>query len=372
MKNSENPLRIVHTESSCGWGGQEIRILEESRAMQARGHRITIVCPQSSKLFERAADWGIEVVALPIEKKRLGALLALRRWLKSQNDIDILNTHSSTDSWLAALALRMGCKRIPIIRTRHISAAVKVTASNRWLYGCAAQFVVTTGEKLRRELIENLHLTEQNTQSIPTGIDTTRFTPGDKIQARRTLNLDQSAQWIGIVATLRSWKGHVYLLEAFAALKAPNARLLIVGEGPQMHNLRNKVQELAIAERVHFAGNQKEVTPWLQAMDVFALPSYANEGVSQAVMQAMACALPVVTTDVGSMTDVIIPNETGLLVPIRDSAALGQALSELLNNPDLAQKIGQAAHRFAQEHCGIDHMVERMEAIFNRYARGTR
>ncbi|MFA9440007.1 glycosyltransferase family 4 protein [Uliginosibacterium sp. sgz301328] len=357
-------LHIVHTESSCGWGGQEIRILEEARGMQARGHRVSIVCPGESKLYQRADAWGVRAIALPIRKKRLPCLMALRHWLAAQGDIDVINSHSSTDSWLAAIATYTMRGRTPIVRTRHISAPVTSSAPNRWLYARAAKFVVTTGERLRSELINNLGVRPDASASIATGIDTTRFVPSDAVDARRALGLEENARWIGIVATLRSWKGHRFLLDAVKMLNDPDVRLAIVGDGPQRRALEDRVRELGLTERVHFAGNQIDVVPWLQAMDIFALPSYANEGVSQAVMQAMAVGLPIVTTAVGSMTDVVHDRETGLIVPPQDAIRLSEALRRLLNDPALAGRLGQQAHLYAVEHCGIDHMLDRMEAVF--------
>jgi glycosyltransferase involved in cell wall biosynthesis len=364
------PLHIVHTEASCGWGGQEIRILEESRGLMARGHRVTILAPAGSNIFKRASEWGVPAMALPLVKKRVGPLLALRGWLKANaHDIDLINTHSSTDSWLAAIATRLVSPRLPIVRTRHISAPVRVSTANSWLYARAARHVVTTGEQLRRELIDNLGVAEEAATSIPTGIDTTRFRPRDKAMARAQLDLDTNAFWVGIVATLRSWKGHTYLLEALEQIPDPRVKLLIVGNGPQREALEVKVRKLGLSERVRFAGEQKDVVPWLQALDVFALPSYANEGVSQAVMQAMLVGLPIVTTAVGSMRDIIDNRQTGLIVASKDSVQLADAIQSLHGDPAAAQMLGERARIFALEHCSLERMLDRMEAIFLGAAR---
>lgn len=367
---SRRSLHIVHTEASCGWGGQEIRILEESRGMLARGHRITLLCPPEATIFKRAAHWGVEVIGLPIRKKRLADLQAMRRWLRQhRGDVDVINTHSSTDSWLAAMAnLTSGGTPVPLVRTRHISAPVANSLANRWLYGKAVVEVVTTGETLRRELIKGLHLSAEHVESIFTGIDTARFEPGDKASARQRVGLEEGLTWVGIVATIRTWKGHQYLLEAIAALGDPHVRLAIVGDGPHRATLEKRVTELGLQHTVRFVGNQQDVVPWLQALDVFVLPSYANEGVSQAVMQAMSAGLPVITTAVGSMTDVIKADQTGILVPPRDPSAIAGALRRLIDTPADAMRLGQQARAFALEHCGIESMVTRMETVFLRAA----
>lgn len=365
---SHRSLNIVHTESSCGWGGQEIRILEESRGLIERGHNVTIVCPAEATIFTRARDWGVKTVAVDLREKRWPNFKALRAWLlENRIEIDVLNTHSSTDSWLVALAnLSFGKSKIPVVRTRHISAPVANSFANRWLYGKAAQHIVTTGESLRHELIDGLGLSPDRVQSIFTGINTKRYVPGDKSAAREKLGLEKNCTWIGIVATLRSWKGHKYLLDSIKELNDPNIRLAIVGDGPQREKLQQRVIEHGMVKQVFFAGNQRDVVPWLQAFDVFVLPSYANEGVSQAVMQAMAVGLPVITTPIGSSGDIIKPGMTGYMVTPKSSKAITQVIRKLVDDPREAARVGEQARTFAVDNCGLERMLTRMEAVFQR------
>jgi glycosyltransferase involved in cell wall biosynthesis len=361
-------MHIVHTEASLGWGGQEVRILTESEGMVGRGHRVTLLCPPQARICEAARGRGLAVTPLPIGRKRLGGLVALYGWL-SRNPADVLNTHSSTDAWLAALACGLLRDPPPIVRTRHISAPVPDNAATRWLYGRATSHIVTTGETLRQRLIAVNRLPAGQITSVPTGVDTSRFRPGDRIAARIALSLPPQAPIVGIVATLRSWKGHRYLLEAFAGLARTDAILLIVGDGPQREALERRAAELGIAGRVRFVGNQEDVRRWLAAMDVFALPSYANEGVPQALIQAMLCGLPVVTTPVGSITEIVDHQRTGLIVPPEQVKPLCAKLAEILDDPAQRSALGAAARSFAETHCGMDAMLDRMEAIFRSVAR---
>lgn len=358
-------LHIVHTEASTGWGGQEIRILTEAEGMQSRGHRVTLLCPDHATIHPEAKRRGLEVVALPIGRKKPGGVFALRRWLK-RHPVDVINTHSSTDSWLAGLACRLLHDPPAIIRTRHISTAVRASRANRWLYLRSAARVVTTGEKLRVDLLQWLGADAGHIVSIPTGIDLQRFSPGDRTEARRTLALPESDALVGIVATLRSWKGHDDLLEAFAMMKRPGSRLVIVGDGPCNEPIRRRMRALGIDEQVVMAGNQDNVTPWIRAFDVFVLPSFANEGVPQALMQAMACGIPVVSTTVGSIPEIVTPERTGLLVPPKDPQALAAALTRVLDDDALRGRLAEAGYAYAQQHFGIDIMLDRMETLFRQ------
>src|SRR5262249_43254968 len=197
-----------------------------------------------------------------------------------------------------------------LVRTRHVSAPIPGHVLNRWLYCRATAHVVTTGERLREQVMHETGLDAARVSSVPTGIDLGRYVPGDRAAARARLGLPAEAFIVGIVATLRSWKGHRYLVEAAAGI--PDATLVVVGDGPGAENLRAQVKSLGIESRVRMPGNQDDVVPWLQALDVFALPSYANEGVPQAIMQAMACGLPVVSTRVGSIDELVRDVDTGL------------------------------------------------------------
>ncbi len=360
-------LRLIHTESSCGWGGQELRVLAEAAGMVGRGHDVLIVAPAEAPIVREAPGRGLSTVALPIARKRLSGVLAMRRLLR-ERPADIVITHSSTDSWLVALAC-IGLAHAPrIVRIRHVSAPIADNAPNRWLYGRAAAHVVTTGEALRLQVIREAHLAPERVTSVPTGIDLGRFSPGDRVQARAALSLPVEAFIVGIVATLRSWKGHRYLVDAVAALKdereGNDMRLVIVGDGPGRDNLREQVRALGIEDRVVMPGNQSDVVPWLQTFDLFALPSYANEGVPQALMQAMACGLPVVTTPVGAIGEIVSDGNTGIMVTPRDAEALGAALARLRDDPPLRERLGAAGMAQAHQRFSEARMLDDMERIF--------
>ncbi len=204
----------------------------------------------------------------------------------------------------------------------------------------------------------------QRITSVPTGIDSARYCPGERAEARTTLGLAAHRPMVGIVATLRSWKGHRFLLEAFAALDLPDKLLLIVGDGPQRAALEKQARTLGLADQVLLAGNQADVLPWLRALDVFALPSYANEGVPQALLQAMLCALACVTTPVGSIAEAALDEATALMVAPQDADSLHGALARLLADPALRQRLGSAARTHCVQEFGLETMLERMEVVF--------
>jgi glycosyltransferase involved in cell wall biosynthesis len=247
-----------------------------------------------------------------------------------------------------------------MVRTRHISAPVPRNPLSTWLYKKATSFIVTAGEALKTELVERNGFPAERIESVPTGIDTARFKPGDKAAARKALGLPPEKILVGIVATLRSWKGHRFLLEALPE----QAGLVIVGDGPQRPMLEAQVTKLKIRYKVLFAGNQQDVVPWLQSFDVFALPSYANEGVPQALIQAMLAGLPCVTTNIGSMAELAIDRKTALVVHPQNVDALAVALRALLADPLLREKLGANARQHCVQRFSYERMLDRMEVIY--------
>ncbi len=342
-------MRILHTESSLGWGGQEIRILTEAQTFRAHGHEVLVAANAGSEIAANAPRYGIPVTLLPLARRNVKSVVVVRRFLR-QWAPDVVNTHSSLDAWIVALArLRLvPCPRI--VRTRHLSAAVPRNLASRWVYTRGADFVMTTGEAIVEDLARDGFVSRDRLAAVPTGIDADVFKPGDKAAARAALGLPQDKFLFGIVATLRSWKGHSILLDALKQLGDPSAHLVIVGDGPQQENIDKQITTLGIAGHVTLAGRQSGVAQYLQALDVFVLPSYANEGVPQALLQAIASGLPVVTCPVGGIPEVARGLETVRLVASKDVAALAGAMrAVMINRPSQAQ-LDAARQRIAAEH----------------------
>ncbi len=357
-------MKILHTESSLGYGGQEMRIVKEAQGMQALGHEVSILCPAEAQIGDLAKEHGLSVHILPIGRKKVSAIFTLLRWLKS-NTQDVINTHSSTDSWLVALATRLMKKRPAIVRTRHISAPISDTFSSRWLYTKSCDHIVTTGENLRQTLISTNHFPASHITSVRTGIDLDYFQARDKEASREELGINKDAFIIGIVATLRSWKGHRYLIKAFKQFSNQSSLLLIVGDGPQWDALHELVNTLELQDRVIFTGRQNNIAEWLNTMDLFCLPSYANEGVPQALMQSQACGIPAVTTLIGSIDEAVVADETAVIVEAQNSKAILNALESLHHDQQRLASMAEKAQKNAKIHFSSKQMIEKMLNIFS-------
>jgi glycosyltransferase involved in cell wall biosynthesis len=366
LKLPHRTYSILHTESSLGWGGQEHRILAEALAMRQRGHRLALACDPAGELFVKAGQQGFQVTPVAFGGRRnLRAFLTVRRLLQT-GAVDVLNSHSSLDSWVAALAWRSLGARPLLVRTRHLSTRVKNDFPTRWLYRTPGA-IITTGQVTKELLMARLGVPESHIFSIPTGVNLKEFFPRKTDEeGRARLEIPSGAFVFGCVAVLRSWKGHLYLLEAFKQLlrEGREIYLLIVGEGPYREVIAGKIADLALAKWVRLVGYRDRVADWFALMDAVVLASYANEGVPQSLLQALALALPVVGTTVGGIPEVIVPEETGLLVPPKDAAALCRAMGVLMADPAQARELGRRGRALVVERFSLDQMAAEVEAVY--------
>lgn len=361
-------LSVLHTESSLGWGGQEIRILTESNwfNLNSSGIRCSILSADGSQFLTRAITNSVEIDSGPIGRKSFKGLWFTFNYLTSQKP-DVIVTHSSTDSWLVTLAVCAMFKKPTIIRMRHVSAPISGGLLTKWMYR-KAKFVVTTSEAIKMHVQEALQISENRVFNIPTGVDvTSKFFPvgsNAKVEARAQLGVSLNAPTLGMLSTLRSWKGHEYVLDALESF--PSATLIIGGDGPQEENLKRIVLEKKLGDRVFFLGYMENPLPLLKASDIFLQPSYANEGLSQSLMQAMAMGLAVIASDIGGLNEMVVSGKNGILVPPKDSAALVAVLNGLIEDAELRDSLGLAARSWAARSCSIDNMGQQMRAILER------
>jgi glycosyltransferase involved in cell wall biosynthesis len=174
-----------------------------------------------------------------------------------------------------------------------------------------------------------------------------------------------SKQVICIVSNLRPPKSVEVLLEAFAVVlqSFPETELWIVGDGPMRNKLEKLVQDLHLTKRIVFWGTRSDVPALLKQVTI-GVNSSRNEGLPNAIIEYMAAKLPVVATSVGGTPELVTHNETGLLVPPDDSQALADCLAFLLQNPEVATRMGKAGRRRVEEHFTVERMVAETEAVY--------
>jgi glycosyltransferase involved in cell wall biosynthesis len=326
-----------------------MRIFLDAQVLTKMGHRVAILTVPGGGLGAKARDAGLRVVETPMgHALSPAAILRFIRFFKRER-FEVVNTHSSVDSWLGSLAAK--AVGVPVlVRTRHLSVPLNTHALN-FVYKMPDGFV-TTAETIRRRMIEVNGMPPERVVSIPTGVDLSQFDPAtDPEPVRREFGLLPENRVIGMVAVLRSWKRHEIFLEASARLAAdrPELRFLIVGDGPRRPEVTAKIRELGLENRAIMTGHRSDVPAVMAACDILALTSKSSEGVPQSVLQAQAMGKPVVGTQAGGIPEVIEHGVTGLLCPVNDPEALAAAMARLLDEPGLAEAIGRNARRRVEE-----------------------
>jgi glycosyltransferase involved in cell wall biosynthesis len=366
-------LTILHTESSLGWGGQEFRILLEAAALRKRGHRLLIAAAPDGHILKRAQEQGFETFTVPFKGAfHLPSIIRLRGLLTAQR-VDVLNTHSSIDSWCGGIAACFA-PRVRVVRTRHLSIPVKRNLPTRWVYTRAAHAIITTGEALREQMIRDNGFDGSRIVSIPTGADLERFDPalhhGGKL--RTELGIADDEQVVGTIAMLRRMKGHHVLFDALAAAVAelPRLRLVLVGDvtndSPVKAELKAQAERLGIAGRVVWAGYREDIPAVLAGLDCVVLPSTKDEGVPQSLTQALAMGRPAIATAVGAIGEIIQDGRTGLLVPPNDAPALARALVSVFADPQAAQRRAAAGQALVRSRYSVAAMADQVETLFDR------
>ncbi len=350
-----------------GYGGQEIRILKESCGMQGRGHRVIIIAQDDSEIIERAKKAGLETEVVSYRKKDyVGTLKRFRALIKSYSP-DIINTHSSRDSWLATVAARTVTVSPVIVRTRHISTPVSTSFTSGLIYRRLPRKIITTADAIKEQLISRNRVGRGKLITIPTGIDLSLYDPKKPFNDIRVeLSLAPKTRLVGMVSVLRSWKGHDYFIGASKGVQKlfPKTRFLIVGGGPRYEDLKGRVKEAGLENFVIMTGHRDDVPDVLRSLDIYAQPSYANEGIPQSVIQAMAMGLPVVSTDLGPLTEIVEDGLNGITVPVRDSQKLGAAISRLLGDEALRARLGANGRERVEERFTIGRMLDTTEGLY--------
>ncbi|HEX8552592.1 MAG TPA: glycosyltransferase family 4 protein [Abditibacteriaceae bacterium] len=367
-------MNILHTEASTGWGGQDIRVLTECREMSARGHRVVLACAPGCPLWEAAkkenekSGFALEPIIFG-RKINARSVRAVRRLIQKYQ-IEIVNTHSSADGWSGAVAGKSSGAKV--VRTRHLSNPLRPNRANYFLYSKLTDFVVTTGEQLKEKLVEINKLDASRIGSVPTGVDLKRFDRDscNRDAFRAEIGLEANEFLWTIVAIVRRMKGHAVLVEAAALLKDTNAHFAVVGgttgPSPLPEQLETRAKELGLESRFHFVGMREDIPQILAASDGFVLPSLWGEGVPQSIAQAQNMMLPVVSTDVGSIPELVKNEETGLLVAPDNAEELAVAMRRIMTDTNLSQTLAHNGAELVRSHYSQDAMIARMETIYQK------
>jgi glycosyltransferase involved in cell wall biosynthesis len=356
------PRRILMLNTEHGWRGGENQVLLLAKGLAGDAIEPITVCQPGSPLAAATAAAGLPVVPLAMRGQwHLGAIRALRRLMR-ERDVSVVHAHTSHAHSLGALACRG--TGVPLVVTRRVDFPLKRGLIARWKYRSAVLRHAAVSDAVRRVLVAG-GVDPQRVEVIHDGIDFARF-PQVPSTLRSELAIPEEAVVVGVTAHLSDHKDHRTLLTAFAAVEraAPEAWLLVVGTGELEGGLKALAAQLGL-QRTVFTGFRADIGNVLRGLDVFTLTSHL-EGLGSSLMDAMYCGLPVVATRAGGMPELIDDGVDGLLVGVRDHAAVADALLRLVRDGGLRRRLGDAARRRAEERFSAAAMVARYRALYER------
>lgn len=331
------------------------------------------------------------VLALPLFVVDMARMWRALARLVKKHKVDVIQTHILGILDFLVLLLRYATPLRVVLWTFH-NVRFELTASElpkhswtlgtkrlsrRLLYRLTSRLVhgfIAVSDDVKKALIEIIDPIGEKVAVICNGVDTGKYGHMiDKGLVRSQLGLATDTRLIASVATLKRQKGHRYLIEALASImpRYPDVHVLLIGDGPLREELQLQVKRSDLEAHMHFLGSRHDVPELLAASDLFVLPSLW-EGLAMALLEAMASGLPIVASQVSGTVQAIIPNQSGILVPPGDADSLARAIERLLDSPEQAQAMGEAARqrvakafsgqKQAKEHLALYHHLLQRES----------
>ena len=233
--------------------------------------------------------------------------------------------------------------------------------------------IIALSESHKQYLHTVKGIPKEKIQIVYNGIDCDRYAPSeDAREMRRKYGLPLDGQVVGMIAGLRRWKGHdMFLKSAAVVLKqSPSTVFVLAGDGPEQERLESLADELGVAANVRFLGRVENVPELLAALDVSVLSS-VHEAFPLSLLESMSASLPMVATDVGSVCEIVEDGVNGYLVPSGDHEKFAAAILRLVQDPELARRLGASGRKKLENQFTLGRMVGRCEALFTEWSRDT-
>jgi glycosyltransferase involved in cell wall biosynthesis len=348
-------MTFLFVDTERVWRGGQDQLLSLLRGLVERGHRVHLVCHPGTLVEQRAHEAGAAVHPVRIrgewDPRGLWRLLRLLRRLQPE----ILAFNTPRPILMGSLASRFTAVQARVI-FRRVSFPLRRGPLTRLKYTWGIDCIIAISESIRRQL-ETSGIPPRRIQVVYEGLD---LGPPPSRAARGGAR----PMVVGTVAHLSAEKGHRTLVEAAALIPRVHERLrfVIVGDGVCREPLERRVQALGLADCFEFAGFRTDTARWLESFDIFVLPSL-SEGLSSAILSAMAAGLPVVATDVGGIPELVEPGENGILVPPSDPRTLAEAITFMAEHPEEARRMGASGRRRVEESFTLERKITETEQI---------
>jgi len=361
-------IKIMHLIHQLRTGGAENGIINLVNSIDGNRFESAVCAFVGGGAQTKRVD-ARKTKLIELNKTKNGNDFLLPFRLKKQLDLwqpHILHTHAWGTLCEGFLAAKMA--RVPVIvHGEHgtIQQQKRNIPVQRFVWGLCTQ-VLSVSNSHRGKIAATVGFSPDKIKVIPNGVDTGRFCPSpDRDKNKILLGFTPQDRLVGTVGRLVPVKDQQMLIQAFATFvgRYPDAKLILVGDGPLRNELTHLTASLEITEHVHFLGRRSDVPAVLQAMDLFVLPSI-SEGMSNTILEAMSCGLPVVATNVGGNPEIIVNNVTGRLVQSGDVDELASVLTFLFDHPDRLREMGNSSRKHIEDNYSIRTMINNYERLY--------
>lgn len=369
-------IRLVMLIDSLGLGGAERLLatyLEHFDVTRFDLRACVFNVRDGNPIADDVRQLGIPVDLVPIPKLRsLTGLPRLVRYLREQK-ADILHTQLQFANALGSIAGRV--LDIPTVSTLHIVDEVprsqRASLRGKFAWWSLRRFcnrIIAVSDAARQHYLASGNVSAAKITTMYNGIDLTHFTgssDAERREKRAALGVPPDAEVITTVAVLRRAKGIQYQIEALPKILklVPNAYYLVVGDGQYRHALELAARQHRVADKVIFTGARKDIPELLAMSDVFVLPTL-DEALPTVLAEAMAAGKPIVACRVGGVPEMVEDGRNGILVPPAEPDQLANACLRLMQQPDQAQKMGQAGREIVKNKFNIVKQVQKLSDLY--------
>jgi glycosyltransferase involved in cell wall biosynthesis len=362
--DNDAPLRVLAITGNAIVGGMETAVLRLAERLPRHRFLLTALCPFESPFTSALRDCGVAVHVVPVGETLRWHSIQFAAGLVREHDIQVIHAHMPAAHAVAGLVGRI--THTPVLATIH---AMHLSMWDLEVHRLAGTHVCVVSEAARAHALA-VGVSASRMTVIRNGVDSERFVP--RTEAAATGAHLPAGATIGYVGRLSPEKHPALFLRAAALVHArmPQTRFVVVGDGPLRGELEALAATLSLAQAVTFAGECADMPARYPKLDLLLLTSW-HEGTPLAVLEAMACGVPVIATNVGGVPELVVSGTTGWLTPPGDEAQMAARVVELLQAPGAMRRFGAAARERARTCFSLDEQVQRTGALLQDLARGT-
>jgi glycosyltransferase involved in cell wall biosynthesis len=370
--------RILFLVTGLAYGGAETQVVYLATRFKSRGWEVGVVSLIPPKAYiEDLEKADVLVFSLDIRRKLpdprpiLRLVQIIRKWQP-----DVVHSHMVHANLLARIVRPLAPFPLLVCTAHNIDEGGRL---REVLYRLTDPFCDLTTQVSQAGLERYVHVgavPRHKICYIPNGVDTERFKPNleDRLKVRKELGMEGFV-WLA-VGRFDPPKDYPNMLQAFVRVvhKHLNTMLLIAGDGPLRKTMENMTRELGVEKHVKFLGIRRDIPQLMNAADAYVMSS-EWEGMPMVLLEASACGLPIVATNVGGNAEIVLDGQTGFLVPPKSPEALSQAMLRMMDLPEeVREKMGKQARKHIESNFSLDRIVDCWEALYyellNRSSRG--